>query len=191
MELDKLKDTWEKVSEIDTKPSDEQILKLLKSSKNIWSRIIIKEKIGFIIAFIFCPLCYLLTSVLKNEFRYIFFMIFVYMAVMTIWQLFKWRYLKKLDIINSDILSISKYINKYRNFCIYEWIMIIIWLIMFNSVLFMPTPSNFSMNRYALIAGSLLSIAVFAFLFARVRYDITIGKIKRNLKEIKAFEKEE
>ena len=192
MELDKLKNSWEKISEIDAKPCDEQILNLLKSSnKNIWHGIIKYEKIGFIIALIVSPLCYLPILIFEEEFLYLSFMTLFFMTVMAIWQLLKWMYLRKIDIINSDILSTSKYVNKYRDFCIYEWIVIAIWLIIFYIIFFMTPPSNFSINRYFLMGGLLLGIVPLAFIFARVRYEITIGKIKRNLKEIKAFETEE
>jgi len=190
MELDKLKNTWEKVSEIDAKPSDEQILNLLKSSKNIWSRIIIKEKIGFIIGLILCIFFCLLIPELGGDFRG-FFEIFVCVVVMTIWQLFKWRYIKKIDIMNSDILSISKYVNKYRDFCIFEGVMVIFWLILLFVLLIMNPPSNFTIFKYLMIGGFFLVAGVLAFFTTRFRYRNTIGIIKRNLEEMKSFEKEE
>ena len=186
MEPDKLKNAWE--SEIDSKPSDEQILNLLKSSnKSIWSGIVKHEKIGFIIALIFCPLfCWLFHEDDKMP-----LMLIAYFVVFPIWQLFKWMYLKKIDMINSDILSISKYVNKYRDFCIYEGVMVIIWIILLFVLLVMTPPSNFTIFKYFLSGVILLVVGVLTFFATRFRYRNTIGKIKRNLEEMKSFEKEE
>jgi hypothetical protein len=191
MELDKIKNTWEKVSEIDAKPSDEQILNLLKSSnKSIWSGIVIKEKIGFIIGLIFCIFFCLLIPEFGGDFHG-FLELFVYVVLMTIWQLFKWRYIKKIDIMNSDILSISKYVNKYRDFCIYEAVMVIIWIILLFVLLIMTPPSNFTIFKYFLVGVIFLALGVLTFFTTRYRYKTTIGKIKRNLEEMRAFENEE
>ena len=188
MELDKLKNTWEKVSEIDTKPSDEQILNLLKSSnKSIWSGIVKEEKYGFIIGLLFCILYLFLLEERANAF-YSYLLIVVFLTVFPIWQLFKWMYLKKIDMINSDILSISKYLNKYRDFYIFEGVMIIIFTILFFVVFSIETSPDFAIFK---VGGLFIVIGVLAFFTTRYRYKTTIGKIKRNLEEMRAFENEE
>ena len=188
MELDKLKDTWEKVSEIDAKPSDEQILNLLKTSnKSIWNGIVIKEKIGFIIGLIFCILYLLILEKIDDRF-YSYLICVAFFIVIPIWQLFKWMYLKKIDMINSDILSISKYLNKYRDYNIFEGVMIIIFTILFFVVFSIETSRYFSIFK---VGGFFLALGFLAFFTTRYRYKTTIGKIKRNLEEMKSFEKEE
>jgi len=189
MELDKLKNTWEKVSEIDAKPSDEQILNLLKSSnKSIWRGIVKREKIGFILAFIFSILyCLLFLEGVKVP-----LMLIAYFIVWPIWQLFKWMYLRKIDVINSDILSISKYANKYRDFYIYEGIITVIWFILLIVILPLKASSDFTiLSKYLMIVGFFIVMVVLAYYSSKYRYKTTIGKIKRNLEEMKAFEKEE
>ena len=190
MELDKLKNTWEKVSEIDAKPNDEQILKLLKSSnKSIWNGIVKREKISFILATIFSILfCWLL----QEGGNKVSLILITYFVVLPIWQLFKWVYFRKIDVMNSDILSILKYANKYRNFCIYEWVIMIIWIILLLVLLPMKSSSDFSiLLKYLMIGGFILVTGALAIFTTRYRYQTTIGKIKRNLEEMKAFEKEE
>ena len=125
----------------------------------------------------------------ENAF-YSYLIVIVFFAVIPIWQLFKWMYLKKIDMINSDILSISKYLNKYRDFYIYEGVMIIILTILFF-VVFSLEKTSFDFTKYLLPVGFFIVIGVLAFFTTRYRYKNTIGKIKRNLEEIKAFEKEE
>ena len=196
MELDKLKKTWEKVSEIDSKPSDEQILNLLKSSnKSILNRIISIETIAFRAAFILPVLSlfvslfyYFLIPKTGVKAFYTFYMFLVFSGALLIWTSYKLKYLKKIDIMNSDILSISKYLNKYRDFYIFEGVMIIFLTILFFVVFSIETSPDFAIFK---VGGLFIVIGVLAFYTTRYRYKTTIGKIKRNLEEMRAFENEE
>ena len=199
MELDKLKKTWEKVYEIDSKPSDEQILNLLKSSnKSILNRIISIETIAFRAAFILPVLSlfvslfyYFLIPKTGVKAFYTFYMFLVFSGALLIWTSYKLKYLKKIDIMNSDILSISKFINKYRYFSIYESVVSLIWGIMFVFILLNIVSTVNSIFEYLLFGGLAFVLVVLGFLFARLISKDTIGVIKRNLEEMRAFEKEE
>ena len=199
MELDKLKNTWGKVSEIDTKPSDEQIIRLIKTSnQSIIRRIVSAEKIAFrailvipFISLIVSILAYLLTPETGIKAFYIFFMIVILSTASSIWMSIKLKYLNKIDIINSDILLISKFVNKYRKFSIYESVISLIWFILFLFVLLSVVYSDDGLFEYLLFGGCALVLVLLAFFYIRNSYKDTIGVIKRNLEEMRAFEKEE
>jgi len=197
MELDKLKNTWSKASEVDTKPSDEQILNLLKTSnKSILSKTISMEAFALKSAFILTTiplfvsaLIYILFPHMVEAVIYIFSMIVMFLAALIVWTSIKLSYLKKIDIVNSGILSISKYINKYKSICIYESVISSICFILFLYIL-LTVIYDSTLFEYLLFGGLSFVLSALAFLYARHKYKGTIGAIERNLEEIRVFERE-
>jgi len=199
MELEKLKNTWEKVSEIDARPNDKQILNLLKTSnKNYLDKIIRIEtnslRAFFILPFLFVAvnfLTYLFFPQLLINYLFMVLFIFVSFAAMAIWQSYKLKYLKKIDITNSSIISVSRFINKYRKNMIYETVTSLIWFTLFVYILLTVIYPDNALFEYLLFGGTALILVVFSFFLTKIIYKNTIEVIERNLEEMKAFERED
>lgn len=197
MELNQLKNTWKKVSEKETKANDAQILKLLKdSNQSALSRVISLETIAFKASFIL-PVIFILINVLVYlmfpEFGkgYVFYLsplLVLYCVSLGIWQSFKLKYLKKIDIVNDGILSVSKFINKYRRLSVYEAVIGLVWLISFIYTMLVLVFPDYAIFEYLLFGGFALILLILGFFFTRSMYKDTFGVIKRNLKEMKDFE---
>ena len=202
MELDEIKNLWEKVNKLSEKTSitKEKILKMLQSSyKGAMKSLLNFELLGVIMML---PCAFLLIVVYKLFYKestlgmiaiYAFSIAFV---IGFFWQLYKYNYLKKIDIAKMNILQISEKMLKYRKYIVYEAIIAVaIFIVILIPLMYSVYTTNFGkeiymplISYYAIIF--ILGILLMLYLYKKMYFN-NIKKIQESLAEIEDFQTEE
>lgn len=194
MDLDKLKDTWNK-TDIQPKIDDEKIIRMLdKKGKGALQRLLWFEWFGAILVPILTVVAFIFNQynpkVPYSTFTTIWFYSFCILAFF--WQIFKLRLLKKMSPEDNDILTSLKTITSYKKYIRYELFIGCIWLIIFVISHSFTILSYVSENRFmsfviTLSVATILIIALVLLLYRKLYYK-NINSIKHSIEEIKDFE---
>ena len=197
MELDEMKNLWDKVNKVseNTNITKEKILKMLQSSyKGAMKSLLKYEFWGLILVL---PAAFLLIIIYQLQYKesgIIQILTFVFTATCIIgffWQLYKYKYLKKIDTATMNILQISEKMLVYRKYIVHEFIFGIMFFIMFMTPYIYGIYSiNFS--KKTIIIYMITSILAFLLMlhFYKKWYFNNINKIQEALAEIEDFQKE-
>ncbi len=197
MELDTLKNAWQKV-EPATTMNNEQIKSMLQSSNNgalqrllNWERIGIRLLIGCLFMF---SVVFVLQIVLLSKNENSTSMLYIYVAYMVFallslpWQCYKVGFLKKIDVVNMSMVSLSKAIASYRRFIAYEMVIGLLFFSMFiPATLYYMLGTEEPIYVYVFFGVFFLGLLVGALLLYKHIYGSRIKQIRRNLKEAKEF----
>ena len=202
MELDEIKNLWEKVNKLSEKTSitKEKILKMLQSSyKGSMKSLLNFELLGTIITL---PCAFLLIVVYQLFYKAstlgmiaIYALSFAF-VIGFFWQLYKYNYLKKIDIAKMNILQISEKMLKYRKYIVYEAIIAVaIFIVILIPLMYSVYTTNFGkeiymplISYYAIIF--ILGILLMLYLYKKMYFN-NIKKIQESLAEIEDFQTEE
>lgn len=126
MDLDKVKKSWQEV-----KPSSsigkEKIEQMLNNTaRGAFNKLLTYERCVIYI----WPILILLSYFIKEKSIAIFF--FTSTLVGICWQIYKYNFLKKTDIVSMNLLEISERISKYRIYVYREFIIAFVWSILFT-----------------------------------------------------------
>lgn len=197
MELDSLKKSWQ---EANIKPAmDEDKIQYMINNQghSAFSSLLKFEKIGIIAVTICLPL-----SLIFKEIELVILYL-VSVPIMIIWQIYKYKYLKKIDLTSMNILEVSKRITKYKKYLSIEFIIGLVWLIIF-CLLFVFKALIVDMANIRHIAveqietsvivlsiiGIFILLVITATLLFKFLYLNNIKRIQSAIKEIQDFEQE-
>lgn len=197
MELDSLKKSWQ---EANIKPAmDENKIQHMinNQGRSAFSSLLTYEKIGIIIAIICLPL----SLIFKDIALIILYLISV--PIIITWQVYKYKYLKKIDLTSMNILEVSKRIIKYRKYLSIEFIVAIVWAIIFcllfvfrTIVVDIANMKHIAVEQVEtltivlLLLGILLTLVVTVAILFKFLYLNNIKRIQSAIKEIQEFEQE-
>ncbi|MDR1056949.1 MAG: hypothetical protein LBL90_14320 [Prevotellaceae bacterium] len=200
MELDKLKASWKETSKNDSFISPDEIKGMLRNKSNgALNKLIQWEKnciwIIIVIMPFFLGILYM-QSLLKNEFSSGLLWLGIAFSIYAVYSLFvviyKYRYLKKIDMLKMDIITVSNMITKIKRFVIYDLIVSFCLLVPF--VFFIITimlGKDEEAWLYVLLTIYTIVLVVIAFFILKKYYFGRIKTIQRAIKEIKEFEAED
>lgn len=193
MDLDKLKESWQK-AEIHPNISDDRIQSILENRNRGNFNFLIKTEKHFLIL----DIVVMLLGCLFGFVNYIFILLYVGLLLPAcFWQLYKIRFLKKTDMLSMGIVEISIRINKYRRFIIWEIIASIpvglLFMLTFAIVVTHPKDYTFHslIPAFMLIAVTVVMTVAICIPIYLNMYMRTIKRIQQSIKEVEEFEKEE
>ncbi len=202
MELDELKQSWNKLNqqlEKDTVADESQIANLInkykananKSLKRLtgWQRLSIS--IGFVGLFVLLIVC-LLPSVfhIGEEYQSKINILIIFFAVSLIigisWDYQNYVSIKNIHIDIMPVAEVSKRMSAFRRWMKYEVIAISIWIILFNILNYwvMDYYLESAATQILLISFFILCDAVIIyFLYKKIAYK-HLNKIKKNIEDL-------
>ncbi len=201
MNLDQIKESWKKFDENgDKKVVNESIIQLmLQNVKNgSFSKLLYWEKLG---AIIMLPSAAFVWFAPRYKFRFfpdetIFWLnialgVYVVLCIaFFFWQLYKFKFLKSIDLTLMNITETAKKMALYAKYIHNEIIFGIIFLILYFAFypLFFSFKSGFSLGFIIFSAIVIIfSILMMLFLYRKI-YLNNINQIKKTLEEIESFE---
>lgn len=195
MDIDNIKKVWQETTVVPS-ITDCEIQQMLDNrGKSAFEKLLRYEKIGLIICFLCIPMSFLF----KDVFLIIFYLCSIVLAV--VWQIYKYRFLKKIDIVKMGILQISASINRYKKYLYKEIILGFIWAFLFCLAwLYKKVDQDISKdflireNSPLIIVGVFIALILFIFSFAytlyRLLYLNNIKVLEKSIQEVEEFEKE-
>ena len=189
MDLDNIKKTWQ---ETNIKPGidDEKIRKMLSNEgHSAFNSLLRYEKLGIAVLVICLPLGYLLFS--KYTPLALCFIGSNLLALL--WQIYKLRKLKQVDMVTMSITEVSCHIYWYRKIIIREFFVGAIWLIcffiFFGYYELIYDSASFTRQLIVIAAVIVIGLAV-AYIIYKILYLNNIKKLETAIKEIEDFEKD-
>ncbi len=202
MELDEMKNLWEKTNKIaeKTKISEGKIIEMLrKSYKGAMNSLLSLEILGLIIILPCATIIYCMFSFWNlNAIYGVEVLKWTFIALCIIgffWQGYKYKFLKGIKIAEMNILEVSQKVLRYRKYIINEAIAGTIFFIIFMIPL-MYFVYTFRFGNeiifpliiyYATIFA--LGVLMILFLYKKLYFN-NIKKIQESLAEIEEFQKE-
>jgi len=189
MDLDNIKKTWQ---ETDIKPDidNEKIRKMLSNEgHSAFNSLLRYERLGIAVLLLCLPLGYLVFS------KYLpLALCFIGSALLALlWQVFKLRKLKQMDMATMSITEVSCHVYWYRKIIIREFFVGAVWLIcffiFFGYYELIYDSASFTRQLIVLIAAIAIGIIV-AFVIYKVLYLNNIKKLEAAIKELEDFEKD-
>ena len=189
MDLDNIKKTWR---EADIKPAidDEKIRKMISNEgQSAFGKLLSYEKFGLFMLIIFIPMGYFVFE------RYFCLqMLYVITALFGIlWQLYKIKKLKKVDLQQMSITQVSKHINWYKKIIIKEISYGAVWFLAFFLILGYLDLSESTDHVLRRVVSLLIGMAVGLIgvvLTYKLLYLNNIKKLQASIKEIEDFEED-
>lgn len=192
MDLDNMKKTWQQTS-IKPQLEEDKIQQMLDNKgKGALDKLLRTEKIFLWMAIIILPLACLLEF--SRPFISLFFIAMLVPGC--IWQIYKIRFLKKIDTLQMGIVEISAHINRYKRYLLWEITaaipILIIFMLSYTIFLLHPKDYSYESLRPAIImatAGIIITIVICIPIYLNL-YLKNIRDIERSIQEIKYFEEE-
>lgn len=192
MDLDNMKKTWQQTS-IKPQLEEDKIQQMLDNKgKGALDKLLRTEKIFLWMAIIILPLACLLEF--SRPFISLFFIAMLVPGC--IWQIYKIRFLKKIDTLQMGIVEISAHINRYKKYLLWEITsaipILIIFMLSYTIFLLHPKDYSYESLRPAIImamAGIIITIVICIPIYLNL-YLKNIRDIERSIQEIKYFEEE-
>jgi len=188
MDLDKLKSKWESLDKKAQESSirDEKIRILLKNrGKGIINRLKIWAMLEFaftVVLIITAPII-LLSVELSQVYKLIMYALLGFMICALPWEYLKNRTLRRIDIVNQNLLEVSKSMAFFRKLISYDIIFGILFVIGLDTVLFRVLTASTQSIILCIIIQSIIIAALY-----RLMYLNGIKKMREVLEEIEIFE---
>ena len=197
MELDNLKESWK---EANIKPimDEEKIQHIINNQgHSAYNSLLNYEKLGIFLAIILLPL-----SLLFDDTA----LVILYLTsvpFMLIWQIYKYKFLKKIDLAAMNILNVSKKITMYKKYLSIEFFIGMIWgivcclLFVFRTLIVNFAKKNHintdqveTSNIILWLLSAFLFLAVIGGLAYKFLYIRNIKRLQDSISEIQEFEQE-
>ena len=188
MDLDKLKSNWNSLDEKEQESSirDEKITALLKSRgkgtiNNLrkWATF---EFAGGVVFLIIVPFI-LFTVELNQLFELIMYILAVFTILVLPWEYFKIQTLRKIDIVNQNLLEVSKSVAFFRKIISYEIIFGVLFLIALDTVIFYMFTTQIQSIILCIVIQGVITVLLY-----RLMYLNGIKKVREIIAEIEVFE---
>jgi len=184
MDLDNIKKTWQQT---DIRPDigDDKIRKMLSNEGHSAFNSLLKyEKIGMWLM----VGCLLLAYPLF--FKYLPIYIYYVLSVVAgfFWQIYKIRKLKKLDIAQMNITEISNRIYSYRKIIHKEFIVGLIWFVIFAAFLVYWESADKGIHPVIYVVAMGIGLVCVIFIYKKLYWN-NIKKLEAAIKEVEEFEK--
>lgn len=191
MDLDNIKKDWQEAS-LKSNINEEKITQMIDNKgQSAFNKLLKFERLGMIVL----PILLFAAPIYKYTPVIILFVSFCLIAIC--WQAYKYRFLKKVDILRMNIMEISRFYITYRKYVIGETIVCFAWLFTILPLLFYMTYENEvkSVEQdgvffiiFSIIVFLLgLALSILGCWFFYWRHVRTLG---RSIKELEELEKE-
>lgn len=189
MDLDNIKKTWQ---ETEMKPAiDEKKIEKMISNKgqSAFNSLLKHERNGIIMLLVCIPLGYLIF----NKYLPVMIVYLSSIVVGLVWQVYKFRKLKEIDMSAMSITDISNRTYSYRKTLMKELAIGIVWLISFI-ILFgyfelLSYTSHYNDVLIILIIMTIIALVAVIILY-KILYWKNLKKLEESIKEVQEFEKE-
>lgn len=198
MELDTLKAIWKKSNKSEPFLRAEDIRQMLRNENNgALNKLIRWEKFSIRMIMFVVPF-FLLSTLLSSQFTInknviILNSLFIAYIIPSFFsQRYKIKYLKEIDMMSMDIVTVSERITKYRRYILNELIIGFIWAIpLIFLIVYLQLGTKASVGHYIFFAIYSIVLLIIAVIIHNRFYFKRINVIQRNIEEIKDFELEE
>lgn len=186
MDLDEIKKDWQQAV---LKPmlNEENITQMISNEgKSAFNKIKRYELLGMIGMVFFYPLIVPLFRYLELQ---VFFIVMCILGFF--WQAYKYRLLKKMDLLRMPVITISDFYVRYRKYILIEFWVGMVWYIIFVSCIgyleYKHEPDFIDKKL-----GVFIVIYLFAFLFVlwlyRITYVKNMKKLRSSIDELRELE---
>ena len=189
MDLDNIKKTWQ---ETEMKPTidNEKIQKMISNEgRSAFNSLLRYEKLGIILLIICIPMIFALS--LRHTPVIVFYLLSV--AMFLVWQVYKFRKLRRINLSEMGITEISSHFYWYRKAILKEFVTGLVW-IMFFFILFgyfeLPDDPDYLYRHLIILVISVLIGLFVAIIIYKMIYWNNIKKMENSIGEIKDFEKD-
>lgn len=196
MDLDNIKKVWQ-VTDIKPAISDEKIQKILDNKgKSAFEKLVKYEKIGLILGAICIPISF----TFRDTATIIFYLCSILLIL--IWQVYKYKFLKGINLSEMGIIEISTKINRYKKYISREFIIGIAWAFAFTgfwcfNVIYKDISKNTLENSMTpliviciVYVVMLSTLIVIAWALYKTMYTTNIAALEKSIKESEEFEKD-
>lgn len=193
MDLDNIKKRWQE-AEMKSTIDEDKIRKMISNEgQSAFGKLLWYERLGLWLSI---PCLSFLLIVTWHVYIVVFLMASFIAVLSIVWQMYKLNYLKRLDMMNMNILEISSHVNKYKIYINREMIVgVIIFFVFFafyiyytsNNHDYAPDTMKYMLIRFVITVGVGLMVAL---LLYRHIYLKNIEKLQASIKEIEEFEKD-
>jgi hypothetical protein len=186
MDLDNIKKTWQQT---DIRPDidDDKIRKMLSNEGHSAFNSLLKyERFGIIMLIICLPIGYLVFG--KYMPVAVSYIISVLLGIL--WQLYKYRKLKKVDMAQHSITEISNQVYRYRKIIYKEFIVGLVWFIAFVLFLGYWEFSDEGIPSFIYIIAMAIAFVAVIFTYKKLYWN-NIKKLEAAIKEVEEFEENE
>jgi hypothetical protein len=192
MDLDNIKKTWQE-TEIKPTIDNEKIQKMISNEgRSALEKLLWYEKLGM---WLMIP-CLLVLLITWHIHKSVFVMSVFIVIGGLIWQIYKLSFLKKLDVVNMNILEISSHVNRYKTFVSRELIVgIVVLFVFFVFYTFFTTKATeyssdvimYMLVRFIITVSVGIIVVILAY---RYIYQKNINRLEASVKEVQEFEKD-
>lgn len=195
MDLDNIKKVWQ-VTGIKPAISDEKIQKIVDNKgKSAFEKLVKYEKLGLILGVICIPVSF----TFRDTATIIFYLSSILLIL--IWQVYKYRFLKRINLSEMGIIEISAKINRYKKYISREFIIGIVWVFVFTgfwcfNVIYEDIKAISDKSVIPLIVifvvyiVMLSTLIVIAWALYKAMYTTNIAALEKSIEEIEEFEKD-
>ena len=197
MDLDKIKESWNR-PDIPVHTDEGKIRDIIRSkAKTALDRLVATETW---LLFVVAPLIFV-PSILDYFFGQLYTFPFliksayiIFCVIGLFWQMYKRKLLKKIDIVNTGIVTCRKYFLKYK-LCIKSEVIagVIIFLVLYSAFVYswkeIMTPYRFEVYCWLNAVFVLVMLILLLYTYKKLYYK-QIRKIETSLNEIEEIEKE-
>lgn len=192
MDLDNIKKTWQEAKLTPEIESDKIRRMLDNRGQTAFSKLLKYEIFGLIVA----SLCIPLSFIFKSPPICTFYLVSVILIIL--WQIYKYRFLRRIDFSNMSILDISQNMVRYKKFLLFELIVAIIWVFIFALLSYLLVLHKADIDQYGedsiktfIYIAILITLPIIAATLGyRFMYIKNINKLEDSIKEIEYFEDE-
>lgn len=182
MDLNKIKDTWQN-TEIKVRLNEEKIQQMVSSKgQSAFSKLKYYENLELIVF----PFIILLNITFIAAVQYLKTNISIILPTFTagscfcfwIWSIYKFRFLKKVNLIKMNIIDIVKAVDIYKKYMRKEYIIILVWITIFAILCVWQTSTLLTLEVRIMIGIVVWAITILA---TNAAYTSTT---KKHLKQI-------
>ena len=200
IELDNIKALWQKTNDSASFLNTDEIKAMLRNEgKGALDKLIKWERVCFWLVpvgiLVFWGTLYM-QSLLEHGFTKGLLWLGIIFSLYAIYSFvscyYKYKFLKKIDMVNTDIITVSRFITKYKKFVILEYIAGFCWAVPFLFAMVLTIiGTKADIMLYVGLGVYSLVLLVIAFYIVKRYYFKHITTIQQSIKEIREFEQDE
>lgn len=187
MDLDNIKKKWQE-TEIRPTITNEKIQKMISNEgRSAFNSLLRFEKISIFLLLLCIPMIFILS--LRHTPVIVFYLISV--AIFLVWQVYKFKKLRKINLSEMSITEISSHFYWYRKAILKEFVTGLVWLlfffILFGYFELLNDTDYFYKHLTILVVSVLIGLSI-ALIIYKVFYWNNIKKMEYSIREIQEFE---
>lgn len=138
MDLDKVKKSWQE-ARIAHIVDDDKIQRMIDNKGQGAYAVLIRRERNILWMGLALPIVFWILDYFYS-FSSVAILFYAACVAGTIWQSYKYAYLKKLNVEKANIITVSKHFTRYIKYIIIEFILMSIWVLIFLTVFIFTVP---------------------------------------------------